>query len=177
MHPEGGLKNIPSGARKTILLNQADTFELQSIAHGMVHKLLADFNSVVVASLMQHEIYAVHETVAGIILAAGESTRYGKPKQLLDWKGQSFVHAVAKIALEAGLSPVVVVTGANADQVAGAVKDLPVKVLRNNNWQSGQASSIRTGAQCRGNYFSARGSASNHRICFTGTSGKTRRGT
>jgi molybdenum cofactor cytidylyltransferase len=144
---EGGLRNIPVNARKVVLLNQADSQELQSVAHGMVPSLLHTYDAAIIASLEQETIYAVHEPVAGIILAAGESKRFGRPKQLLDWKGHPFVHAVAKTALEAGLAPVVVVTGANADQVELAVNDLHVKVIRNGEWQSGQASSIRTGLQ------------------------------
>ena len=145
LHEEGGQKNIPPAARKSILLNQADTPELQSIARSMAHSLLAGFGSVVISSLKQGQIFAAHEPVAGIVLAAGESSRFGQPKQLLDWKGQTFVHAVAKTALDAGLSPVVVVIGANAEQVESAVNDLPVKIVRNEEWKEGQASSIRAG--------------------------------
>jgi molybdenum cofactor cytidylyltransferase len=144
---EGGQKNIPPGARKSILLNQADTLELQSVARGMTQSLLGKFSSVIISSLKQGQIFAVHERVAGIVLAAGESTRFGQPKQLLDWKGQPFVRAVAKTALEAGLSPVVVVTGSNAGQVENAINDLPVTIVRNEEWQEGQASSIRAGIQ------------------------------
>ncbi len=142
---EGGHKNIPPGARKSILLNQADTPELQSVAHGMTQSLLGKFDSVIISSLKQGQIFAVHERVAGIVLAAGESTRFGQPKQLLDWKGQPFVRAAAKTALEAGLSPVVVVTGSNAEQVENVISDLPVTIVRNEEWQEGQASSIRAG--------------------------------
>lgn len=144
-HPEGGQKNIPPGARKVLLLNQADTPELQALAHGMVQALLRDFNAVLIASLSQKTVFAVHEPVAGIVLAAGESKRLGKPKQLLDWKGQSFIRAVAKTALNAGLSPVVVVTGANAELVEAEVADLDVMCIRNDNWQNGQGSSIQRG--------------------------------
>ena len=87
------------------------------------------------------------EPVAGIILAAGEAKRFGRPKQLLEYHGQPFVRCVAQSALTAGLSPVVVVTGANADAVEAALQGLPVKTARNQDWQSGQSSSIRTGLQ------------------------------
>jgi molybdenum cofactor cytidylyltransferase len=144
-HLEGGLKNIPERARRVLLLNQADTPELQSLAKGMAEMGIPAFDSVVIAALGQNQIHAVHEPVAGIILAAGESKRFGQPKQLLDWQGQSLVHLAAGTALAAGLSPVVVVTGAYAEQVETAVRDLPVIISHNPHWQQGQSSSIQTG--------------------------------
>ncbi|MBK9927091.1 MAG: putative selenium-dependent hydroxylase accessory protein YqeC [Anaerolineales bacterium] len=144
-HPNGGLKNIPKNARRVVLLNQADTAETQSMARAMTAPLLPNYQSVLIASLANDQIHAVHEPIAGIILAAGEATRFGEPKQLLDWKGQPFVRVVAKTALEAGLSPVVVVTGANAEKVEAIIKDLDVVIVRNEEWQSGQGSSIKAG--------------------------------
>ena len=147
LHPEGGLKNIPAGARRVCLLNQADTPDLQAIAQQMSQRLLESYDSVVIANLKDKTIHAVHEKVAGIILAAGESTRFGKPKQLLDWHGEPFVRAVARKALAAGLSPVAVVTGSNAAAVEAAVRDLDVIIVHNSNWQSGQSSSIVAGVK------------------------------
>ena len=142
---EGGLKNIPDGARRIVLLNQADTTELQSTANKMTSILLSAYQSVIVASLISEKIYAVYEPIAGIILAAGESTRFGKPKQLLDWKGQPFVRAVVQTAIRAGLEPVIVVTGANADQIEAAISDMGAKIVQNDDWRSGQGSSIKEG--------------------------------
>jgi molybdenum cofactor cytidylyltransferase len=144
-HPQGGLKNIPKDARRIALLNQADSPESQSVAHGMVKSLLIDYDSVIISSMKERTVFANLEPVAGIILAAGGSTRFGQPKQLLDWHGQSFVRSVTRTALEAGLSEIIVVTGANAGLVEDAVKDLNITIKRNDDWQTGQASSIRTG--------------------------------
>lgn len=144
-HPQGGLKNIPVGARKVALLNQADTDDLKSRAGGMAAGLLETFEAVIVASAQRGEIHATHENIAGIVLAAGEAARYGKPKQLLDFHGEPFARKVAKTALAAGLSPVVVVTGAHAEDVEAAVRDLPVLIARNEQWREGQASSVRVG--------------------------------
>jgi molybdenum cofactor cytidylyltransferase len=144
-HAEGGLKNIPVNARKVVVLNQAESPELQSAAQGLAQALIHSYDSVIIASLEEEKFFAVNEPVAGIILAAGESKRFGRPKQLLDWKGQPFVRAVARTALGAGLSPLVVVSGANAEQVESAVKDLAVTVVKNEDWKSGQGSSIRVG--------------------------------
>ena len=146
-HPNGGLKNIPTKARRVALLNQADTLELQAQAKRIGKNLLPAFDAIITASLKNEQIHAVEEPVAGIILAAGESTRFGQPKQLLDWHGEPFVRAVARTALITGLSPVIVVTGAIAEQVTAAVNGLPVLVTHNAQWQSGQASSIKAGLQ------------------------------
>lgn len=144
-HSEGVFKNTPHQARRVILLNQADSPELQSLAQELSQSLLASYDSAIIASLKLEKIFAVNEPTAGIVLAAGESSRYGQPKQLLDWKGEPFVRAVARTALQAGLSPVVVVTGANREQVESSVNDLDVSTVYNEQWKTGQASSIRTG--------------------------------
>jgi molybdenum cofactor cytidylyltransferase len=152
-HPQGGLKNIPAMARRVVLLNQADTDDLKSRAGGMAAELLktmsrpgsTTIDAVIIASVQREEIHAAHENIAGIVLAAGASSRYGQPKQLLDFHGEPFVRKVAKTALAAGLSPVVVVTGANAELVEAAVRDLPVLVARNAQWREGQAASVRAG--------------------------------
>ena len=144
-HQKGGLKNIPENAYRVVLLNQADTPALQSKAESITKDLLSKYHSAIIASLKAGRIYAVHEPIAGIILAAGKAQRFGQPKQLLDWQGEPFVRAVAKTALEAGLSPVSVVTGVYAEQVENAVRDLPIRIVYNEEWINGQASSIRAG--------------------------------
>ena len=145
IHPEGGLKNMLPNVRRVMLLNQADVPELQAQANKMARKLLSAYDAVLVASLKHEQIFAVHERIAGIILAAGESKRFGQPKQLLDWKGKPFVRQVAETALHAGLWPVTVVTGAYAAEIEAAIRDLNVRIVRNERWQEGQASSVRAG--------------------------------
>jgi len=145
VHPGGELKNVPSRARRIALLNQADTADLQSQGRSLADRLLPAYEAVVIATLRNAGVLAVHEPAAGIVLAAGESRRFGQPKQLLDFQGQPFVRAVAQNALTAGLSPVIVVTGANADQIEAAIQGLPVEIVRNDNWAAGQSTSIQAG--------------------------------
>ena len=83
--------------------------------------------------------------VAGVILAGGSASRMGQPKQLLIWQGEALVRLAARTALNAGLSPVVVVTGARGDEVAAAVRDLPVQVVHNPLWAAGQSTSVGAG--------------------------------
>ncbi len=154
-HPQGGLKDIPPGARRIVLLNQADTPERQAAAHGMVKTLLPVYDAVIIAALAPRGdpsvsealpgVLAVHTPVAGVILAAGGSSRMGQTKQLLDWHGQPFVRQVAQTALAAGLSPVVAVVGAASEPVAAVLHDLPVHIVRNDQWEAGQSTSLQAG--------------------------------
>ncbi|HXG41562.1 MAG TPA: nucleotidyltransferase family protein [Dehalococcoidia bacterium] len=83
-------------------------------------------------------------TVGVIVLAAGASTRLGRPKQSLPYgDGTLLGHAVAE-ALAAGLGPVLVVLGAHGQELA---ETLPAGALAvpNPGWQEGMASSIRAG--------------------------------
>ncbi|MBK8784029.1 MAG: putative selenium-dependent hydroxylase accessory protein YqeC [Anaerolineales bacterium] len=143
-HPQGGLKNIPPSARHIVLLNQADTPELQSIGGGMARELLGPFDSIVVGSLQQNSLRTIEHT-AGIILAAGQATRYGSAKQLLDWKGKPFVRHIAETALHSGLWPVAVITGFRSADVESCLKDLPVEIVHNPEYQEGQSTSIKAG--------------------------------
>jgi molybdenum cofactor cytidylyltransferase len=149
LHAQGGLKNIPVQARRIILLNQADNSELVRVAGEMAQELLKGYQAVLVACLGSSvpTVQAVFEKTAGVILAAGGSSRLGRPKQLLEWHGAPLVRHVAGRALAAGLSPVVVVSGAKADQVEAALQGLPVSFAYNPAWESGQASSVKVGVQ------------------------------
>ncbi len=162
MHPQGGLKNIPVEARRVMLLNQADTLEKQAQAMAIALQVRQAYHGVVIANLPwafgrisetdnqtadQPVIHAVHEPIGGVILAAGGASRFGRLKQLLEWQGQPLVRHAAQSALAAGLSPVLVVVGAEADQVTQAVAGLPLRVVHNQEWQRGQSTSMQAGLQ------------------------------
>ena len=81
-----------------------------------------------------------------ILLAAGESSRMGKPKALLDWFGTPLVVAQVNSLLDGGADRVIVVTGAHHDQILDVVSDIPnVAVVNNPEWASGKTTSIKTG--------------------------------
>lgn len=147
--PLGGLKGIPEGAERILFLNQADTPLLQSHAGRIALALEGVYDWVVIGALQAPgqlgKVFSVRSRVAGVILAAGGSQRLGRPKQLLDWRGQPFIAKVAQNALEAGLAPLIVVTGAESERVSDALAGLPVATVLNPDWQDGQSTSLRAG--------------------------------
>jgi molybdenum cofactor cytidylyltransferase len=145
---EGGLKAVPDTARKMVLFNQCDTARLAAVGKSVSLQLLQGYNRVIYASLhldSGKEVIAANHPVAGLILAAGGSTRIGQPKQLLNWQGKPFVRVVAETALQSELSPVVVLTGAAADQVEAALDGLDVEIVFNPDWKEGQSTSLKAG--------------------------------
>ena len=80
-----------------------------------------------------------------VILAAGNSSRLGEPKQLLQFKNKSLIRHVTDAAMDAIGSPVIIVSGSNDKQIADELTSLSVHLAHNSNWQEGMASSIRIG--------------------------------
>ncbi|MFZ6028398.1 MAG: selenium cofactor biosynthesis protein YqeC [Chloroflexota bacterium] len=144
-HPQGGLKAIPPGAHRVCLLTQAQSSDRQAAAGWIAGKLSASFDATLIAAAQPDRLQACFESTAGVVLAAGAATRYGEPKQLLDWRGEPLVRRAARTAIDAGLSPAVVVTGAHADSVRAAVAGLDVTIVHCPDWAEGQAASIRAG--------------------------------
>ena len=83
--------------------------------------------------------------IAAVILAAGASTRFGQPKQLLDWNGLPLLAHVADVALSAGLTPVIVVLGCQAEAARAALGGRPVQIVMNWRWQEGMSASVQVG--------------------------------
>jgi molybdenum cofactor cytidylyltransferase len=90
---------------------------------------------------------------AAVLLAAGASTRLGQPKQLIHIDGESLLRRTARLALEAGCSPIYVVLGYEADGMRPELADLPidasmpVNIVVNQNWIEGMGASLRSGMQ------------------------------
>ena len=97
--------------------------------------------------------------IAAVILAAGGSSRFGRPKQLLTFRGETLVRRAVRAATEAGCDPVIVVAGAISDSIRSEIAiresriattstsgdDMPATVVQNEEWQDGVGTSIRRG--------------------------------
>jgi molybdenum cofactor cytidylyltransferase len=82
-----------------------------------------------------------------VILAAGQSSRLGSPKQLLPYAEISLLAHTVDVALSSGCTPVLVVVGANKETVVADIAGKNVHVVHNDGWQEGMASSLRAGLQ------------------------------
>jgi molybdenum cofactor cytidylyltransferase len=86
-------------------------------------------------------------TAAAIILAAGDSSRMGTPKALLDWHGRPMLEHVLDAARQGGCARLFVVLGKDADAIRAAASLEGVTVLVNEQPERGQASSIQLGME------------------------------
>ena len=125
-HPAGGLKAVPDQARVVPMLNKVETGRQWALARQTARLLLASerIERVVLGALGRAERQGeVQKRVTAVVLAAGESKRMGRTKQLLPW-GETTVLGQTLDNLAASLvHDVVVVTGYKRqamDQIAAA---------------------------------------------------------
>ncbi len=85
--------------------------------------------------------------VTAILLAAGNASRMGAPKQLLDYGGKPLLRHAAETALASQCGKVVVVLGASASEVAPVLDGLPAESLLNPRWAEGMGTSIQCGVR------------------------------
>lgn len=169
LHPDGPARGAPKGAERHLLLNGCEelapgnwlmesgpiTNNQLPIAnlHYLPPRLAAAPG---VASVMLGQIahdppiLASFGKIAAIILAAGGSSRFGSPKQLLDWGGQPLLRHVVLQALAAPCQQVIVVLGAAAERIAPVLAGLPVTVVENPAWDQGQSASLHAGLRACG---------------------------
>lgn len=79
----------------------------------------------------------------GAILAAGGSSRFGRPKQLARWGETSLIRRAVQSLLASDVDAVHVIVGAYGAEVRAELDGLPVTVHDNTEWREGMASSIR----------------------------------
>ena len=83
--------------------------------------------------------------VAAIVLAAGTSSRMGRPKLLLPFAGKTLVRRAVESAVASRARQVVVVTGAYRELVERELAGLPVKLAHNPEFAIGMSGSVRAG--------------------------------
>jgi molybdenum cofactor cytidylyltransferase len=80
-----------------------------------------------------------------ILLAAGSSSRMGKPKQMLNVNGTTLLQLAVSSSLSSQISSIVVVLGANAIEHQSVLNNLPITTVVNSDWSKGMGSSLKVG--------------------------------
>ncbi len=80
--------------------------------------------------------------IIAVVLSAGESSRMGRPKALLPIQGQKFIERIIRVIGQSRVGRTIVVLGHHADQLRGQIEHLPVEVVINPDYGSGQLSSL-----------------------------------
>ena len=80
---------------------------------------------------------AVRTTVAGVLLAAGEGSRFGRPKALVELNGQTLAERGVNLLRAGGAHPILIITGAAPLQLEGT------QCVYNPAWRTGMGSSLR----------------------------------
>ena len=83
-------------------------------------------------------------SLGGLILAAGCSTRMGQSKPLLDWYGQTLIEYQIKIFNYLSIEPIVIL-GFQSEMIQKKIKNLNAKIVVNQNYSQGKSSSVLLG--------------------------------
>lgn len=147
----GALKSIPEKSRKVLLLNQADDERMTAAGRRLADQLLPAYDAVMVARMEAEnevdQVLYMRERIAGVILAAGGSTRFGAPKMELTWRGKSFIDNILETASCCELSPIILIINNAYSQLIDLITKPNLIIIQNPNWKEGQASSIRLGVR------------------------------
>lgn len=85
--------------------------------------------------------------VGAVILAAGGSSRLGRPKQLLTFRDETLVRRAVRAAAEAGCDPVIVVAGDLGEAIQLELQSTAAIIVENPEWPRGLGTSVRRGLQ------------------------------
>lgn len=85
--------------------------------------------------------------ISAMLLAAGESRRMGRFKQLLPFGGKTFVECCVDNLLASSVDEIIVVTGHREADVRGAIGNRPVRFANNTDYRDGMSSSVKRGVE------------------------------
>ncbi|MBB4077634.1 molybdenum cofactor cytidylyltransferase [Lewinella aquimaris] len=85
--------------------------------------------------------------LAILMLAAGSSTRMGRPKQLLPWRGETLLRHTIQRTEPIAATARFVMLGAHREEIERSIKDLKINILYHQNYSEGLGSTISSGVR------------------------------
>lgn len=140
-HDNGGLKNVPDGARVIPLLNKVETTERLAIARQVALFLLQNerIDSVVLGAVKEEPpVREVHSRVTAVVLAAGSGSRMGEAKQLMRWGDRTILGQTLDNLSRSPVFECLVVTGHRRQEVAAIAVDYGSQVVHNPDYETGE---------------------------------------
>jgi molybdenum cofactor cytidylyltransferase len=107
--------------------------------------------------------------IGAVILAAGESSRLGQPKQLIRVQGKTLLRRVIDEAVQAGCTAIAVVIGNERQEIKNELRLSDIVLVENSNWRNGIGTSIRAGVGALINSEAASVPCHVERICPSGS--------
>ena len=148
-HPQGGLKNVPDGARVVPFINKVETpvqlHAARQIARHLLHTPRIE-RVIIGATKTAEPVREVHQRVTAVILAAGEGRRMGlQTKQLLPWGSTTVLGQTLANVQQTAVHNHLVITGHEAEVVRQIAQTAGVQTLHNSNYAAGEMiSSLQT---------------------------------
>ena len=133
-HRNGGLKNVPAGGNVIPAINKVESAEQLEAARRAAGAMLDEprIRQVVITAVeCPDAVLEVHKRVRAVILAAGESSRMGRPKLLLPWGNSTVLGQTIRNVQESEVFDSLVVTGAQAEAITRVAGEMGVPALFN----------------------------------------------
>lgn len=147
-HSNGGLKGVPRGARVVPFINKVDRIEQQEKARNVARMILEEdrIDRVVSGALRtDRPIRETHRRMTAVVLAAGQSSRMGAPKQLLPWGDTTVLGQTIDNLQRSLVNEVVVISGFQAEAIGEVAARYGVKTMVNQDFENGgMISSVQT---------------------------------
>lgn len=149
LHPQGALKGAPAGARIVPLINKVQDEATLALARQVAAQVKGNssIDRILIGAVASDDpLIECWRRVAAIVLAAGASTRFGCPKQLLPIAESTMLEHVLRTVMSAPVDETIVVLGSAAAQIAEHVP-AGCRTVWNADWEMGISSSVRAGLE------------------------------
>jgi molybdenum cofactor cytidylyltransferase len=147
-HEDAALKNVPEGARVVPTINKVASPEHLAIARRVARQILLEsrIDRVLLSQTQAADpVVEIERRVTAVVLAAGQSQRMGRSKQLLSWGETTILGRTLRNLNESAVFDVLAITGAEAESVAAVAEAEGVASIYNENYASGEMlSSLKT---------------------------------